>query len=128
MPAMLWIELWQLTDYQMKDSVDKIYYKIRDVAEFISENPSTIRYWEKEFNIVNPVRSNGGTRYYTKRDIENLKKIKYLIRTQGLKIEAAKFQLKNNISNVSSKFQAIELMENIKEDLQALLNALKMRK
>ncbi|MDE7380898.1 MAG: MerR family transcriptional regulator, partial [Muribaculaceae bacterium] len=51
----------------------KKYYKIKDVAEFVGVNPSTLRFWEKEFPEINPMRTASGIRYYTPQDIETLK-------------------------------------------------------
>lgn len=112
----------------MGTDIEKKYYRIKDVADFINESPSTIRYWEKEFRILNPRRSEGGTRFYTKKDIETLQKIKFLIRTKGLKIEAARQQLDINEKNISTRNEALETLRELKSELEGILHALKIRK
>lgn len=107
---------------------EKKYYKIKDVAEFLNESQSTLRFWEKEFPQIKPLRTKSGQRYYTASDIEVLKIIKFLLRTKGLKIEAAKDQLRSNSKNISNRVKIMEELQEIKQSLQLLDNALKLRK
>ena len=50
----------------------------------------TIRFWEKEFNQIKPKIFNGNRRYYDKKNIELLKKIKFLLKDQGMTISGVK--------------------------------------
>lgn len=67
----------------------KIYYKIGEVAEMFSVNTSLIRYWEKEFRIIRPRKSQKGTRLFTKRDIDNFRIIHELVKVKGMTIQGA---------------------------------------
>lgn len=107
---------------------DKKYYKIKDVAEFLGENQSTLRFWEKEFPQIKPIRSTSGLRYYTAQDIETLKIIKFLLRTKRLKIDAAKDQMKSNSRNISNRVKIVEELTEIKNELLNIEKALKARK
>lgn len=107
---------------------DKQYYKIKDVAEIIGVPQSTIRFWEKEFPELRPMRSMHNIRYYKPSDIRKLKIIYYLIKEKGLKIDAAKEQLRLNPSNVSRQTEIIERLKSVRESLLNLLNALNIRK
>ncbi len=60
----------------------------------------TIRFWEKEFKQIKPKVLNGNRRYYDKNDIDLLKKIKYLLKEQGLTINGVKKVLNSSNSNV----------------------------
>jgi len=53
-------------------------------------NTHTIRFWEKEFKQVKPKIFNGNRRYYNNDTIEVLKKVKYLLKDQGMTINGAK--------------------------------------
>ena len=53
-------------------------------------NTHTIRFWEKEFNNIKPKIFAGKRRYYDNKSIEVLKKIKFLLKNQGLTIKGAK--------------------------------------
>lgn len=107
---------------------DKKYYKIKDVAEFLGENQSTLRFWEKEFPQIKPIRSRNGLRYYTSNDVETLKIIKFLLRTKKLKIEAARAQLSSSSKNISNRVKIVEELQEIKNSLKLIEKALSIRK
>tara|TARA_S200000501_G_C20715460_1_gene696017 strand:- start:393 stop:767 length:375 start_codon:yes stop_codon:yes gene_type:complete len=50
----------------------------------------TIRFWEKEFKQLKPKIFNGNRRYYDEKNINILKKIKFLLKDQGMTIKGAK--------------------------------------
>lgn len=107
---------------------DKKYYKIRDVAELLGVNTSTLRYWEQEFPEIKVTRSATNIRYYRPEDIELLKIIHYLLKVKGLKMEAAKEQLKMNRKNMSNRVKVLETLTAIRNDLEGILKALSKRK
>ena len=96
-------------------------------------NTHTIRYWEKEFKQIRPKILNGNRRYYNNQTIEVLKKVKYLLKDQGLTINGAKkvlnsdkslkldelpnnsinagYSIKNKIKNISN---LIKQLKNLK--------------
>ena len=53
-------------------------------------NTHTIRFWEKEFKQIKPKILSGNRRYYDKKNINLLKKIKFLLKDQGMTINGAK--------------------------------------
>ena len=61
-------------------------------------NTHTIRFWEKEFKQIKPTILNGNRRYYNNDTIEVLKKVKYLLKDQGMTINGAKKVLNSNKS------------------------------
>lgn len=105
----------------------KKYYKIKDVAEIIGVPQSTLRYWEMEFPEVNPMRGTSNQRYYSIEDIQTLRIIHYLIKIKGLKIEAAKPQLRLNKLNISKRIEIIEKLNDVKDELNFMLEALSKR-
>ena len=111
----------------MDSRFTKSYYKIKEVAEFIDVPQSTLRFWEQEFAVLKPRRSAAGQRYYTPVDIETLEIIKFLVHTKGLKIEAAKEELKHNKKNISRKDQVVDKLKRVREDLEVLLHSLNLR-
>ena len=80
------------------------YKSISEVAKILNlvskktGKPSThtIRFWEKEFKIIKPVILAGKRRYYNEQSIELLKKIKFLLKNQGMTIKGAKRALSDN--------------------------------
>ena len=67
----------------------------------------TIRYWEKEFKQIKPKILSGNRRYYDKPNVDLLKKIKFLLKDQGMTINGVKKLLNsgnsNNLDEISNK-------------------------
>lgn len=110
------------------EELDKKYYKIKDVSKLLGVTASTLRYWEQEFPECKPRRSATNIRYYKAQDIETLKIIHYLLKVKGLKIEAAKEQLRANRSNVSNRVKIIDTLTETRSVLDGMLKALNKRK
>lgn len=110
------------------EEFDKSYYKIKDVSELLGVPTSALRYWEKEFPECAPRRSSTNIRYYTPKDIETLRMINYLLKIKGLKIEAAKEQMKSNRKNISKRVDIIESLTETRNELEKLLSALQKRR
>lgn len=111
----------------MESELTKKYYKIKDVAEFLGVAQSTIRYWEREFDWIQPQRSVNNQRFYTPKDIENLRIVHYLIKIKGLKIDAARQYLKSNKKNLSRKLEILDELKSVKSDLENMLRSLNLR-
>ena len=74
----------------------KLYYTIGEVAEIFNVNTSLIRFWEKEFNIIQPKKNKKGNRLFTPKDILNFNKIYHLVKIKGFTLDGAKKALKSN--------------------------------
>ncbi len=59
----------------------------------------TIRFWEKEFKQIKPKILAGNRRYYDKNNVNLLKKIKFLLKDQGMTINGVKKLLNSTHSN-----------------------------
>lgn len=81
----------------------KLYYTIGEVADMFNVNTSLIRFWEKEFNLIQPKKSKKGNRMFTPKDIENFNKIYHLVKTNGYTLEGAKKALKSKQTAIDSK-------------------------
>ena len=91
----------------------KQYYSIGEVATMFRENQSLIRYWETEFDILQPRKNRKGDRFFRPVDIKNLVMIYDLLRRRKFTIEGAKDYLKKN-KNAEAKFGMIQSLEKIK--------------
>jgi len=77
---------------------DDAYKTIGEVAKILGLNDNkkgtlathTIRFWEKEFKQIRPKILNGNRRYFDKKNIDLLKKIKFLLKDQGMTINGVK--------------------------------------
>ena len=97
----------------------KQYYSIGEVAVMFRENQSLIRYWETEFDILQPRKNRKGDRFFRPVDIKNLVLIYDLLRRRKFTIEGAKDYLKRN-TKAEEKFAAIQSLEKIKAFLLEL--------
>ena len=91
----------------------KQYYSIGEVAVMFRENQSLIRYWETEFDILQPRKNRKGDRFFRPIDIKNLVMIYDLLRRRKFTIEGAKDYLKKN-KRAEEKFAMIQSLEKIK--------------
>lgn len=106
------------------DLPEKLYYSIGEVADAFEVNPSLIRFWEKEFNIIKPKKNAKGNRKFTPEDIKNLELIYHLVKVRGFTLEGAKAYLKQEPKETLSKFEIIRKLEGIKSSLIKLKNEL----
>ncbi len=74
---------------------ERIYFKIGDVAKKFNVNTSLIRYWEKEFAFIKPKKNEKGTRYYSKKDIDNIEIVYHLVKVKGMTIQGVNDYLNN---------------------------------
>ena len=106
------------------DELNKRFYRIGDVADILGIPASTLRFWEKEFTIIKPVRNAKNTRLYTPKDIETIKMIHYLVKEKGLKLDAAQAMIRRNRDGVSKRFEVIDRLKSVKSQLLHLKKAL----
>ncbi|WP_457616366.1 MerR family transcriptional regulator [Lutibacter sp.] len=103
---------------------DKRYYKIGEVAKAFGVNTSHIRFWENEFDILQPKKNKKGNRLFTQEDIKNLKLIFHLVKEKGFTLEGAKLKMKENPKKLKNNHEIIAHLENIKAELIDIKNQL----
>ncbi|MCC6720822.1 MAG: MerR family transcriptional regulator [Bacteroidia bacterium] len=102
----------------MDDSkFDKLFYSISEVSEMLNVNPSLIRFWEKEFDIIKPQKNRKGNRQFTKQDIKSLKLIYFLTKDKGYTLNGAKEQIKNNRKNNEKNLLILESLKKVRQFL-----------
>ena len=80
----------------MRDlSIKKLYYSISEVSKITDIEQYVLRYWETEFEELNPQKNRAGNRIYTNKDIRLILYIKELLREKKYTIEGAKKILEN---------------------------------
>lgn len=99
---------------------EKMYYSITEVAESFQVKPSLLRYWEREFDFINPHKSLKGTRQYTKEDIESIRLVFHLVKERGLTLAGAKQKLKENKEGISHTEEIVRRLKGVREELMAL--------
>lgn len=105
-------------------SKDKLYFSIGEIAEAFNVNASLIRFWDKEFDILQPKKNAKGNRMFTQEDVKNLQHIYHLVKERGFTLEGAKAHLKNDQKKSLDKFEIINKLESIKAQLLNIKNEL----
>ena len=114
-------------EYKFKDS----YKTISEVVRLLNMNTKkksnnqthTLRYWEKQFKQIKPIKINN-RRYYDRKNIDILLKIQYLLKNQGMTINGVKKFLNNNF-DIDENEKKIINSYNIKFRLNKINNLIK---
>lgn len=101
----------------------KMAFKIGEVADMVGVKQYVLRYWESEFDQLNPKKSKYNQRVYTRKDVENALLIKKLLYKDRFSIEGARSALKQLKETVKeeravrvvhqNQEHAIELVEDL---------------
>ena len=103
----------------MSNEISKTFYSISEVAEIIGEAPSLIRFWEKEFTVLKPLKTEKGTRKYDAKSIELIKYIHYLVKQKGYTLEGAKDALRKD-QHIGGRAEVIAKLNDVKAFLTQL--------
>lgn len=98
----------------------KLYYSISEVAGWFNVNTSLLRYWENEFDILQPRKTRKGDRLFRAEDIRNLQLIYYLLRQRKFSIAGARNYLKTNKKKVDTQTQLVQSLTKFKSFLLEL--------
>lgn len=98
---------------------EKLYYSMGEVTEMFDVNPSLIRYWGTQFDVLRPKRNKKGNRMFTAEDIATLKLIYHLVKERGMTIDGARKALKVRRSDTATP-REVELLERLQR-LRAML-------
>ncbi len=71
----------------------KVYYSIGEVCDLTGLKPHVLRYWETQFNVLNPTKNRAGNRVYRSKEIEIILLVKRLLYQKKYTIEGANNRL-----------------------------------
>ena len=100
--------------------MEKLYYTIGEVARMFNVNTSLIRFWEKEFNILRPTKTDSGKRMFTQKDIEDFKQIYHLVKERGYTLQGAKDFLRQKKNEVEKDLILVDTLKKLREFLTEL--------
>jgi DNA-binding transcriptional MerR regulator len=109
----------------MSEIARKVYYSIGEVCDLTGLKPHVLRYWETQFEVLNPGKNRAGNRVYRAQDIELVMLVKNLLYVQKYTIEGANKQLlemrrTGELEDGRQHTLAPELLSSMKADLEAL--------
>ena len=99
-------------------NTEKKYFSLRETESATGVAASTLRYWEKQFDQLNPRKDGHGNRYYTLEDQELIKRIKYIRDELKItRIEAIRKELSSNTKRSDERQAALDILLRVKEEL-----------
>lgn len=99
------------------DSKEKIYYSMGETCEIFNLPASTLRFWEKEFDVLKPRKNKKGDRFFSKNDISLIRTIHYLTKVKGYTLQGARDAIKGNLIKEADNAAIIASLTEIKEML-----------
>src|SRR2546430_3550139 len=105
----------------MAELPSKLFFRIGEVAGLVGVEPHVLRYWEREFRSIRPTKSAKGQRVYSRRDVENLLRVRDLLYAEGFTIAGAKKRLqKAGVEPRTKQDPAARTNTRVREKLTAL--------
>ncbi|MDH5638845.1 MAG: MerR family transcriptional regulator [Nitrospinota bacterium] len=99
---------------------DKMFFKIREVAQIVGVKPHVLRYWETEFTSLAPRKNRNGQRLYTRKDVQGALEIRRLLHVEKFSIAGARQKLKKRRDPSTRK----KSLQGARDDLAEILRML----
>ncbi len=93
---------------------EKLFYSIGEVSRMFNVNPSLIRFWEREFEVLKPHKNKKGNRLFTQDDLDNLKIIFHLVKERGFTLQGAKNKLREDKQSLKGNAEVHKSLEKLK--------------
>ncbi len=113
------------TQNELEPIPGKRYFTIGEAAKLCDLKPHVLRYWEQEFDQIQPVKRSN-RRYYQRQDLLLIRQIRSLLYDQGFTIVGARQWLKgDNASDDTKQYrqllkQTISELEDIRDLLKSV--------
>lgn len=104
--------------------INKLYYTMGEVTQMFDVNASQIRFYEREFDILQPKKNKKGNRLFTQNDIANLKIIFNLVKEKGYTLQGARDYLRTNKTEAKENQRVIDSLERLKSFLMEVRDSL----
>ncbi|GMV05295.1 MAG: transcriptional regulator [Gemmatimonadota bacterium] len=107
----------------------KAYYSIGEVCDLTGLKDHVLRYWETQFDVLNPTKNRAGNRVYRPKEIEVILLVKHLLYEEKYTIEGARKKLQDmrKAGELAEERQDVlepEVLAGLKAELQALRDVL----
>ena len=98
----------------------RLYYSIQEVADHFAVNVSLLRFWVLVFDNIRPRKTTGGTRQFTREDIQQVEIVYHLVKEKGMTLDGARQTLKTKKDDETKRVEAIARLTEIKKELLLL--------
>jgi DNA-binding transcriptional MerR regulator len=106
----------------------KRYFTIGEVSELCGVKPHVLRYWEREFTQLKPVKRRGNRRYYQHHEVLLIRRIRELLYEQGFTISGARNKLDaravTELNQPQSQEPAVADLGRVRQELERILAVL----
>jgi len=107
----------------------KAYYSIGDVCDLTGLKPHVLRYWETQFDVLNPTKNRAGNRVFRPKEIELIMLVKHLLYEEKYTIEGARKRLQElrkegDLEEERQEVLEPEVLSGMKAELEALRDVL----
>lgn len=97
----------------------------REAIELTGLPASTLRYWETQFEQINPRKDNHGNRYYTQEEIALFRRIRYIRDELHItRIAAIRKELANDDKQTDVRQEATDILLRLREQLVSVRNSI----
>jgi len=105
------------------------YYSIGDVCDLTGLKPHVLRYWETQFEVLNPSKNRAGNRIYRSREVELILLVKHLLYDKKFTIDGARQHLKElrkggTLEEGRSRVLEPGILAGMRDELERLLEIL----
>ncbi len=107
-----------------KPIIEKHFYTISEVADMFGVNASLIRFWENEFDNIQPQKNKKGNRLFTKETIEEVRLVYHLVKERGMTLKGAQQKIKENREDAIQEHEVVKQLKSIREMLIEIKNEL----
>lgn len=105
--------------------MEKMLFKMGEVADMLGEETSTIRFWANTFSKhIKPERNAKGNRMFRPQDLETLRTIRFLVRENGMTLDGVAKRLEGDRGELDSKMKIVAKLQGIKSMLEELQESL----
>ncbi len=102
----------------------KQFYSISEVSALLGVSQATLRYWEEQFDNIRPHKSQGGTRRYDQKCIDELQCVQHLLKERKLSIADARQALKTRRTQTEARMELQRRLEALRDQLIELRQSL----
>ncbi|HOL66172.1 MAG TPA: MerR family transcriptional regulator [bacterium] len=97
------------------------FYRIGEVSAMTEIPAHILRYWEKEFSFLKPVRDHRGHRLYTEQHLARINQIKELVYREGYRLQGAKRHFRNGRSHTREIQSFIAFLRQVLRELKEIV-------
>ena len=111
----------------MASDSEQVFYKLSELSEMLGVETSVLRFWEKEFPQIKPMKVSQRKRLYRRKDFETFREIKHLLYDERFTIAGAKKRLSQSEAGQSLLFdeKRVTGLKTDSDDYQAVFAELK---